>query len=114
VNSAHRVAVIQAAPVAFDVARTLEKTGDLAADANRRGARLTLFPEAFVSAYPRGLGFGAAVGSRSAEGREQFRMYWESARPDVFLPIVDESSRTPVAFQAVASSAPASDRDTDQ
>jgi nitrilase len=65
--------------VSFDVARTLEKTGDLTADAHRRGARLTLFPEAFVSAYPRGLGFGATVGSRSVEGREQFRMYWESA-----------------------------------
>ena len=74
-----RVAVVQAAPVAFDVARTLEKAGDLAAAAHQRGARLTLFPEAFVSAYPRGLDFGAAVGSRSAEGREQFRMYWESA-----------------------------------
>ena len=74
-----RVAVVQAAPVAFDVARTLEKAGDLAAGARQRGARLTLFPEAFVSAYPRGLAFGAAVGSRTDEGREQFRMYWESA-----------------------------------
>jgi nitrilase len=74
-----RVAVVQAAPVAFDLPRTLEKAADLTADAARRGARLTLFPEAFVSAYPRGLGFGAVVGSRSAEGREQFRLYWESA-----------------------------------
>jgi nitrilase len=88
VNSAHRVAVVQAAPVAFDVARTLEKVGDLAADAHQRGVRLTLFPEAFVSAYPRGLAFGAAVGSRSAEGREQFRIYWESAI-DVPGPEVD-------------------------
>jgi nitrilase len=88
VNSPRRVAVVQAAPVAFDVARTLEKAGDLAADAHRRGASLTLFPEAFVSAYPRGLGFGAAVGSRSAEGREQFRMYWDSAI-DVSGPSVD-------------------------
>jgi nitrilase len=75
----HCVAVVQAASVAFDLARTLEKVADLAADANRRGARLTLFPEAFVSAYPRGLGFGAVVGSRSPEGREQFRLYWDSA-----------------------------------
>jgi nitrilase len=82
------VAVVQAAPIAFDVARTLEKTGDLVADAHRRGARLTLFPEAFVSAYPRGLGFGASVGSRTAEGREQFRRYWESAI-DVPGPEVD-------------------------
>ena len=73
------VAVVQAAPVAFDVVRTLEKVRDLAADAGRRGARLTLFPEAFVSAYPRGLDFGAVVGSRSSEGREQFRIFYDSA-----------------------------------
>jgi nitrilase len=88
VSATQRVAVVQAAPVAFDVTRTLEKTGDLTADARGRGARLVLFPEAFVSAYPRGLGFGAAVGSRSAEGREQFRTYWESAI-DVPGPAVD-------------------------
>jgi nitrilase len=79
VNSPQTVAVVQAAPVAFDVARTLQKVGDLTSDATRRGARLALFPEAFVSAYPRGLDFGAVVGSRTAEGREQFRRYWESA-----------------------------------
>ena len=73
------MAVVQAAPVAFDITRTLQKVGDLAADAAQRGARLTLFPEAFVSAYPRGLDFGAAVGSRSKAGREQFRIYWDSA-----------------------------------
>ena len=54
-----------AAPVSFDIERTLQKLADLAADAGRHGARLTLFPEAFVSAYPRGLGFGAVVGSRT-------------------------------------------------
>jgi nitrilase len=75
----HIVAVVQAASVAFDLRRTIEKVADLAADASRRGARLTLFPEAFVSAYPRGLSFGAVVGSRTPEGREQFRLYWDSA-----------------------------------
>lgn len=65
--------------MAFDIVRTLQKVGDLAADAAHRGARLTLFPEAFVSAYPRGLDFGAVVGSRSQAGREQFRIYWDSA-----------------------------------
>jgi len=87
--TSHRVAVVQAAPVAFDVARTLQKVRDLTADATRRGARVTLFPEAFVSAYPRGLGFGATVGARTPEGREQFRIYWESAI-DVPGPHVDE------------------------
>lgn len=74
-----RVAVVQAAPVAFDTFRTLEKTADLLADAHHVGAQLALFPEAFISAYPRGLGFGAVVGSRTTAGREQFRLYWESA-----------------------------------
>src|SRR5437763_16684497 len=74
-----RVAVVQAAPVVFDVPRTLAKLADLAADAARRGARLAVFPEAFVSAYPKGLGFGARLGSRSPEGREEFRRYFDSS-----------------------------------
>ena len=51
-----RVAVVQAASVVFDVPRTLAKLHDLAADAARQGAKLAVFPEAFVSAYPKGLG----------------------------------------------------------
>jgi nitrilase len=74
-----RVAVVQAAPAVFDVGRTLEKLHRLAGEAGRRGARLALFPEAFVSAYPKGLGFGARMGMRSPEGREEFRRYFDSA-----------------------------------
>ena len=74
-----RAAVLQAAPVVFDVPRTLEKLADLAADAARQGAALAVFPEAFVSAYPKGLGFGARLGMRSPEGREEFRRYYDSA-----------------------------------
>src|SRR6516164_11010377 len=77
--SSVRAAVVQAAPVVFDVARTLAKLRDLAADAARRGARLVVFPEAFVSAYPKGLGFGARMGMRSPEGRDEFRRYFDSA-----------------------------------
>jgi nitrilase len=74
-----RAAVIQAASVAFDRELSLEKLGDLAADAARRGAQLAVFPEAFVSGYPRGMTFGTVVGDRTAEGREAYRRYWESA-----------------------------------
>lgn len=73
------MAVVQAASVAFDRKKTLEKALDLSRDAARKGARLVLFPEAFLSGYPRGLGFGAVVGSRSRAGRDEFRRYWESA-----------------------------------
>src|SRR5689334_8078301 len=76
-----RAAVVQAAPAVFDVPRTLAKLRDLAADAARTGARLVVFPEAFVSGYPKGLGFGARLGSRTLEGREEFRRYFDSAIP---------------------------------
>jgi nitrilase len=74
-----RVAVVQAAPVGFDLERTLQKIRDLATEAAGAGAQLIVFPEAFVSGYPRGLDFGAKVGSRTFEGRELFRRYWESS-----------------------------------
>jgi len=74
-----KVAVVQAASVAFDLERSLQKAEALAADAAARGARLVLFPEAFLSAYPRGLAFGAVVGSRTDAGREEYRRYWESS-----------------------------------
>ena len=77
--NAVRVAVVQSAPVAFDRERTLDKARNLIAEAAGRGAQLILFPEAFVSGYPRGLDFGARVGSRTPEGRELFRRYWESS-----------------------------------
>jgi nitrilase len=88
-----KVAVVQAAPVAFDRERTLEKVGSLAREAAGKGARLVLFPEAFVSAYPRGLDFGAVVGSRTDEGREDFRRYWESS-VDVPGPSVEHLAKT--------------------
>jgi nitrilase len=74
-----RVAVVQAAPVAFDRDCTLAKVRQLTRDAASRSAKLVVFPEAFVSAYPRGMTFGAVVGNRSAEGREWYRRYWESS-----------------------------------
>jgi nitrilase len=83
-----RAAVVQAAPVAFDLERTLEKAGALTVEAASRGAELVVFPEAFVSAYLRGLSFGAVVGNRTREGREEYRRYWDSA-VDVPGPAVD-------------------------
>src|SRR5437762_3261089 len=86
-------AVVQNAPVVFDSAATLIKIDGLAADAAKTGAKLVVFPEAFVSAYPKGLDFGARVGSRSPEGRETFRRYFESAI-DVPGPATEALSKT--------------------
>ena len=73
------VAVIQAAPILFDLEKTLAKTAHLVTEAASKGAQLVLFPEAFISAYPRGLSFGTVVGSRSTEGRETWLKYWGSS-----------------------------------
>jgi nitrilase len=66
----------------------LEKAADLAADAARQGAKLVVFPEAFVSAYPKGLDFGARVGMRFPEGRDEYLRYFDSA-VDVPSPSTD-------------------------
>jgi len=74
-----RAAVVQAAPILFDTARTLEKLADLTRDSAAQGAELVVFPEAFVGGYPKGWDFGARLGQRSEAGREDFRRYFESA-----------------------------------
>lgn len=74
-----KAAVVQAAPILFDTPKTIEKLGVLTREAAGKGAALVVFPEAFVGGYPKGVDFGARLGSRSPEGREEFRRYFESA-----------------------------------
>ena len=59
-----RAAVVQSSAVVFDREATLEKVARLTRDAKTQGAELVVFPEAFVSAYPKGLDFGAVIGSK--------------------------------------------------
>ncbi len=79
ITSPTRVAVVQAAPVLVEREATTEKAVRLIGEAAAEGARLVLFPEAFITGYPRGLGFGAVVGSRTPEGRRLFQNYWDAA-----------------------------------
>jgi nitrilase len=74
-----KAAVVQAAPVLFDRAATVNKACQLIREVAAQGAQLILFPEAFVPAYPRGLSFGMVVGGRTAEGRQLWQRYWENA-----------------------------------
>ena len=74
-----RVAVVQAGSVLFAREECVEKACGLVAQAASRGAKLVVFPEAFIGGYPKGMDFGARVGMRSDEGRKDFRRYFENA-----------------------------------
>lgn len=74
-----RAAVVQDAPVAFDLDQTLVKVRARLAEAAQQKAQVVVFPEAFLGGYPKGNDFGARVGMRSPAGRELFQHYWASA-----------------------------------
>jgi len=98
-----KVAVVQSASVLLDRERTVEKVVSLIQEAATEGAKLILFPEALISGYPRYLGFGAVVGSRSAQGRRQFQEYWDSAVevPSAATLAIGNAARAANAFVAV-------------
>jgi len=98
-----KVAVVQAAPVLFDRAASVEKACRLTQEAAAQGAKVVLFPEAFIPAYPRGLTFGTVVGSRTPLGRATWQAYWENA-VEVPSPATDalgNAARQAQAFLAV-------------
>ena len=74
-----RVAVVQAGSVIFDREKSITKACQLVREAGEQGAELILLPEAFIPAYPRGLSFGAVIGSRSSEGRKLWGRYWANS-----------------------------------
>ena len=75
----HRVAVMQAGSSLFDTPKTLARMAAHCEAAQRLGVELAVFPEAYVGGYPKGLDFGARVGSRTGAGRDDFLRYWQSA-----------------------------------
>jgi len=74
-----RAAVVQAAPVLLDRDATIDKACSLIGDAADLGARLIVFPEAFVPAYLWGLVLGTKVGKRTQAGRRTWARYWANA-----------------------------------
>jgi nitrilase len=71
------IAAVQAGSILYDSEASVAKAERLMTDA--AGARLVVFPEAFIGGYPKGQDFGARVGSRTPGGRKAFRRYYEGA-----------------------------------
>lgn len=74
-----RVAVVQAAAAPFDAEACVDKAVRLIGEAAATGAKVVLFPEAFIPGYPKGLSYGLVVGARDAAGREEFRLTLDAA-----------------------------------
>ena len=83
-----RVAVVQAGSTPFDSLASVARAEEWIGEAAGAGARLVLFPEAFVGGYPKGEDFGARVGRRTAEGRALFARY-HAAAIDVPGPVTE-------------------------
>ena len=74
-----RVAVVQAGSIPFDADACVDKAVRLIGEAAAGGAKVIVFPEAFITGYPKGLNYGLVVGARDPVGREEFRIYLEAA-----------------------------------
>ncbi|KAH0598295.1 hypothetical protein MHUMG1_03592 [Metarhizium humberi] len=60
-------------------AATLRHLADLARRAAAQSIDILLLPEAYIGGYPRGTAFGAVIGDRPYEGREEFARYFDQA-----------------------------------
>ena len=74
-----RIALVQATPVMFDKAKGLEKSVSLIEEAAKQNAELIVFPELFIPGYPYGMTFGFTVGSRNADGRKDWKVYYDNS-----------------------------------
>ena len=74
-----RVAVAQVSPVILDMDKTIQKALKIIKEAGEKGAELVVFPESYIPAYPRGFSYGFVVGSRTMEGRLDWKRYYDNS-----------------------------------
>ncbi|WP_279324869.1 carbon-nitrogen hydrolase family protein [Clostridium sp. 'deep sea'] len=74
-----KIAVAQVAPVIMNKTESIKKTVSIIRQAAKQGAELIVFPESYIPAYPRGFSFGMVVGSRTMEGREDWKRYYDNS-----------------------------------
>ncbi|HKQ82271.1 MAG TPA: carbon-nitrogen hydrolase family protein [Steroidobacteraceae bacterium] len=78
-NEPFIAAVVQAAACPTDTMASALKAASLIRRAAAEGARLAVFPEAFLGGYPKGASFGTPVGLRKPSGRREYQAYYEAA-----------------------------------
>lgn len=76
-NNNCKIAVVQAAPVMFDKKACLNKALSLIEQCAKNKAELVVFPELFIPGYPYGMTYGFTVGSRTQEGRADWKTYYD-------------------------------------
>lgn len=74
-----KIAVVQAAPIMFDKAKCTSKILSLIEECSGQGAEFIVFPELFIPGYPYGMTYGFTVGSRNAEGRKDWKVYYDNS-----------------------------------
>ncbi len=94
-----KVAVVQASPVLFDKKNTILKAIELIKKAGDAGAKIIVFPEVYIPAYPRGFSYGFVVGTRTMEGREDWKRYYDNS---VIVPSADTELIGKAALEAGA------------
>lgn len=94
-----KVALVQAAPVLFNKDATINKVVKEILEAGKKGANLIVFPESFIPCYPYGMTFGFTVGSRSEEGRKDWKVYYDNS---VIVPSADTDRIAKAAGEANA------------
>ena len=74
-----RVALVQATPVMFNKDATIDKVCAQIREAGQNGAELIVFPESLIPCYSYGLTYGFTVGSRRADGRQDWKHYYDNS-----------------------------------
>jgi nitrilase len=74
-----KVSVAQLGPALFDTPATLDRMESYCRLAAASGAQLVVLPEAILGGYPHGLTFGAYLGGRTEQGRDQYLRYTNAA-----------------------------------
>lgn len=78
-SPSYKAAVVQAASSPHDPQASADKAAGLIREAASAGAKLIVFPEAFLGGYPKGASFGTPVGMRKPVGRADYQRYYEGA-----------------------------------